>query len=184
MTRSSSVLSLTIVILLAALTRLLPHWPNFTPVMAMALVGGLYASNKRVSMALPILVMMLSDLLLGLTSGWAYSFHDTQIWVYLSMLAITGLGVLLSTKKNYSAILIGGTLAGLLFFVVTNAAVWFTGSMYPHSFDGLLASYAAGLAFYKGGGNYLLNGIVSTWVYGAAMLALLHLVEHRKERLA
>ena len=169
---------------MAALTRLLPHWPNFTPVMAMALIGGLYASSKRVAMALPMLVMVISDVLLGFTFGWAYTFHDTQIWVYLSMLAITGLGMLLSTKKNYSAILIGGTVSGVLFFVVTNAAVWFTGSMYPHTFDGLLASYAAGLAFYRDGGNYLLNGIVSTWLYGAIMLALLQVAQHRREQLA
>ena len=64
-----------------ALSRLIPHWPNFTPVMAIALVGGaLYADHLR-SVAIPLIAMVLSDLVLGILMGSDYAFHDTQLLV-------------------------------------------------------------------------------------------------------
>ena len=35
------------IIIFAALTRLMPHPPNFTPIIAMGLFGGAYLKDKR-----------------------------------------------------------------------------------------------------------------------------------------
>ena len=47
---------LTALIIIAAITRLLPHPPNFTPIAAIALFGGACFSNKKLAFILPILI--------------------------------------------------------------------------------------------------------------------------------
>ena len=44
--------------------RLLPHPPNFTPVAAIALFGGIYLS-KRIAFSLPLIIMFISDIFIG-----------------------------------------------------------------------------------------------------------------------
>lgn len=158
-----------ILIVGVACTRLLPHWPNFTPVLAIALCGGLLYGDRRAYLV-PLVAMIISDLAMGIAFGAEYALHTTQLYVYGSVLATTVLGRALSTRSTTSAVLLGGTLSGIGFFVVTNGAVWLHGTMYPHTFEGLMACYGAGLAFYRDGGNFLLNGIVSTWVFSGAIL--------------
>ena len=46
--------------LIAVLFRLFPHLPNFTPVTAIALFGGLYFKNKKMAYLVPIFIMALS----------------------------------------------------------------------------------------------------------------------------
>ena len=53
-------LIIAIIMLAAVLTRLVPHLPNFTPVTAIALFGGLYISNKILAYALPLIIMFIS----------------------------------------------------------------------------------------------------------------------------
>ena len=54
-----------LLMLIAAFSRLIPHPPNFTPLTAIALFGGIYLSNKILSYLLPIIIMLLSDVFLG-----------------------------------------------------------------------------------------------------------------------
>jgi hypothetical protein len=57
--------------LAAGLARLLPHWPNFTPIGAMALFGGAYFVSRRAAFAAPLAAMLISDAALGATRyGW------------------------------------------------------------------------------------------------------------------
>ena len=52
-------------IVAAALSRLLPHPPNFSPVEAMALFGGAYFASRAWAVAVPLLAMLLSDLVMA-----------------------------------------------------------------------------------------------------------------------
>ena len=100
------------IIIFAAFTRLMPHPPNFTPIIAMGLFGGAYLKDKRWALMLPVVAMLLADLFLG--------FHGTMIWVYGSLIIITAMGFLLNsgvTLKNGAIATLGGS---LLFFLVTN----------------------------------------------------------------
>ncbi|MCC7248139.1 MAG: hypothetical protein IT473_05905, partial [Lysobacter sp.] len=76
-TRSSTLLApgpllLVGMILLAALSRLLPHPPNFSPVEAIALFGGAYFAHRAWAVAVPLIAMLVSDIALGLTMGGEY----------------------------------------------------------------------------------------------------------------
>lgn len=166
------------VIVSVAFTRLLPHWPNFTPVLAVALCGGMLYADRR-SILVPLFAMLLSDVAMGFAFGAEYALHTAQVYVYACVAATALLGRALSSMKMTSAIGFGGLASGIGFFLVTNAAVWLHGTMYPHTFQGLLACYSAGLAFYRDGGNFLLNGIVSTWMFSTVIIGARTLVSHR-----
>ena len=62
-------LMLVAMIVLAALSRLLPHPPNCSPVEAMALFGGAYFANRAWAIFVPLIAMVLSDIALGLMFG-------------------------------------------------------------------------------------------------------------------
>ena len=53
-------------VVLALLTRLLPHPPNFAPITSIALFTGFHFTNKRWALFLPLVCMFLSDLYLGI----------------------------------------------------------------------------------------------------------------------
>jgi hypothetical protein len=62
----------------------------------------------------------------------------------------------------------GSVLASTSFFAVSNYAVWVGSAMYPHTFSGLTACYAAGLPFYR---NDLVSTLLVTGVaFGAEVL--------------
>ena len=52
------------IIILGILTRLIPHPPNFTPILSFALLSGVYSKNN-LGIFIPISIMLLSDMFLG-----------------------------------------------------------------------------------------------------------------------
>jgi len=49
----TQIISVSAIIFALALFRLLPHWPNVSPVAAMALFGGAYFADKRLALIVP-----------------------------------------------------------------------------------------------------------------------------------
>jgi len=143
---------LTAMIVAAALTRLLPHPPNFAPMEAMALFGGAWFAARHWALIVPLAAMLVSDLVLaGLLGGdyVAYLFSFDHALVYVSIVAITLLGFALRGRVTAGRLL-GYSLAGsVLFFLVTNLAAWLTLPIYPATPSGLLAAYAAGIPFFQ-----------------------------------
>lgn len=151
--RKSRFIILTLFIVAAALLRLLPHPPNFSPIIAIALFGGAYFSSRGAAFIVPMIAMGLSDIFLG--------FHQSMPFVYASFLLIVGIGFVLKSHKRFTPILSGAVGSSILFFLVTNFGVWLTGTMYPHTFSGLLSCYAAAIPFFQ---NTLLSGLLYTGV--------------------
>ncbi len=160
----------------AALSRALPHPPNFAPMNAMALFAGAYlADRKTFAIIVPLLAMLLSDTLLHILTGWG--FHADMWIVYGTIAIITVLGFRLQNEQNgeqrSTAKLIGfSVLASVLFFIVTNAlpfAVHGMYGMYPRTWDGLIACFVAAIPFFQ---NALLGDLVFTAVlFGGFALA-------------
>lgn len=128
-------------ILAAAFTRLIPHYPNFTAVSAIALFGGTYFTNKKAAFIVPLLAMFLTDLVLG--------FHKTMWAVYLSLALIVMIGFLLANKKR-TVNVIGATLASsVLFFVITNFAQWLSDPFYAKTGAGLVQCFTMAIPFFQ-----------------------------------
>jgi hypothetical protein len=131
-----------IFILMGISLRLLPHPPNFAPIAAIALFGGVYLSRK-ISLALPILALLISDIFLGF-----YQF-SLMVFVYGSFLLCVFLGFLLKKHKEWYTVLGSSLLCSLIFFFLTNFAVWTFTSWYPKSFSGITQCYLMALPFLK-----------------------------------
>ena len=131
-------------LVLAVITRLLPHPPNVTPITAIALFGGCNIKDKNLAFVLPLLCMFLTDLFLG--------FHMIMPFVYLSFMCISYIGI--NSEKITNGTIFGSS---LLFFLVTNFGVWFFG--YPNTLAGLVSCYTLALPFFD---NTIIGDLVFT----------------------
>ena len=92
-------------ILIVAFSRLIPHYPNFTPLCAIALFGAKYFNNKYLAYVLPLFALWLSDVIINnFVLGEYFSdftlFYSGFYWQYGSFMLITLFGRL--TLKNIS----------------------------------------------------------------------------------
>ncbi|MGB0917324.1 MAG: DUF6580 family putative transport protein [Flavobacteriales bacterium] len=142
MINSRNIFILVLILLVAGLriAGVLPY--NFTPVAAIALFGAAMFSNRALGFILPLAIMFVSDMFIGL--------HSSMIAVYGAFVGVAFIGQWV--RKNPTMLkALGGALAGsILFFLVTNAAAWLVMPEYTKDFSGLMASYAAGIPFYRG----------------------------------
>lgn len=136
----SSLLQPIMFILLAVLLRLVPHIPNFAPIGAMALFGGVYLS-KKYALIIPLLAMILSDFFLG--------FSASTPFVYISFLLIGCIGLLLRKQTSVTNILLASLSGSLLFYIITNFGVWLVGNLYTHSLSGLILCYTMAIPFFR-----------------------------------
>jgi hypothetical protein len=141
-------ITLCAIIALAALYRLMPHPPNATPIAAMALFAGAYFNNRRIAILLPIATMILSDLALGFTAYEASIFKSQPV-VYLCMLATVLIGRLIRNNKSIFRIALATLGSAVMFYLVTNFSVWALDTLYPKTWNGLIACYAAAIPFFR-----------------------------------
>lgn len=122
--------------------RLIPHWPNFTPVAAIAIFGGAYIYRRSLALILPVSIMFISDLIIG--------FHSTMVAVYFGMILAALIGMQLRNKVKSGTVALASVASSVVFFLVTNFAAWMSGYLpYTMDFAGLMAAYAAGVPFFN-----------------------------------
>jgi len=137
-----------VLISITALSRLLPHPFNFTPIAAIALFAGTYITNKIHAFLLPLIALFISDILLQLTTG--NGFYKDMIFVYGSFALITSMGFLLRGREQRQTIMVASLVGSIAFFFITNFGTWLMYDMYPKTFQGLFSCYIAGIPFFKG----------------------------------
>ncbi|RMF01374.1 MAG: hypothetical protein D6772_04900 [Bacteroidetes bacterium] len=140
-----------IMILLAAATRVLPHWPNFTAVGAMALFGAATLRQRWQAVLVPFAALYLSDLVINNVLYAGYYDHFTwQIspFVYLAFGVVLEVGFWLRRRISTGRVIGASILTSILFFLTTNAGSWWIDPMYTKDVTGLLAAYTAGIPFF------------------------------------
>ena len=175
------------IIAVAALSRLIPHPWNFTPIAGIGLFGAAYFSKKSWAFIIPFAALFISDLLVNniyypiffpefykgftlLTSGWYY--------IYGSFALIILLGFFSLKKINILSLLGTSLLASILFFLVTNFGVWLTNpALFAQSPAGLMAAYVAGIPFFW-------NTLAGDLFYVAVMFGSYELIKQRYPALA
>ncbi len=175
-----------IVLLLAVLSRILPHafhevsW-NFT-----AIGGGLLffgsrmnsgesnsgpansgAARPAIKLASALAVLIATDYYLTVYA-YQYPFHVGAYlvtWVWYALVCLLGMGLL--SKPSALRVIIGVLASATSFFLISNFAVWAGRAdvMYPHTLSGLGTCLAAGLPFYR-------NDLVSTAITAGALFGL------------
>lgn len=135
-------ITLAVFVMAAALSRVVPHSWNMTPVAAIALFAGAQFSDRWAAFLVPLIGMLISDAVLG--------FYPTLPVTYLSLALIVLIGRTLRERKSFARV--GGAVvaSSLLFFVITNFACWLTMPEYTKDVSGFVLCYQRALPFFRG----------------------------------
>lgn len=160
-------------IIFGVICRLLPHWWNFTPLAAIALFAGVYL-GKRYALFIPLIAMLIGDLFLG--------FYEIKLMlaVYFSFIIIGLLGYFIRKYKSAETIAASSIIASVIFFIITNWAVWQFSPWYARTFEGLIYCYTLALPFFR---NALLGDLFYTGVLFGVYEGVL-LYQSKRKRLA
>lgn len=152
------------IVVFAVISRVLPHPPNFAPIAAIAIFSGAILP-RRLALTLPLLAMIISDYFIGFHS---LIFVTWGSFVLMALIASYGM-----KKINISSVIGYSLLGSVLFFVLTNFAVWAEGSLYPRTVDGLINCYVLAVPFFRNTliSDLFYSGILFGSYYAAVSLA-------------
>ncbi len=143
MTTNTKLIISIVLVALGVACRLLPHFWNFTPLAAIALFSGFYL-GRRYAIALPLASMLIGDLFIG--------FYDWKLmFAVYGSLVLAGLFASFFRKhKSVETVLASAISASVIFFILTNWAVWQFSPWYEKTFAGLIQCYILALPFFRG----------------------------------
>ena len=157
-----------IVLLLAALSRLVPHalhgtGMNFTAVGAGLLFFG--SRRPRCQAVAAVAVLAASDFYLTrFVYGFPFEVKGYLVtWAWYGAVCVMASGLL--RKVTVLRVAVGVIASATSFFLLSNLVVWLGSGMYPHSASGLAACYVAALPFYA-------NDLISTGALSAVLFGL------------
>lgn len=168
-------------ILGAVAMRFMPHAWNFTPVIAMLLLAGVYMKARQ--LWIPIVALVASDIVLNVwVYHWTYQVAggSDQYFTWAAYLVVLALAVVALKGRVKVTALLGTALASsTAFFLISNFGVWIADDMYPHTLSGLATCYLMGVPFYR-------NAAVGDLLYTAAFFGAYALIEQqlRQRKLA
>ena len=160
-----------LVFALAVHARFLPLPFSFAPVTAALLYFG--ARRPRSEMWIPVGALALTGVYLSrVVYNYPLSADLLITWAwYAGMVLLGGMLAQKISPLRVGAVALAGSVS---FFVISNFAVWATGTMYPHTLNGLMTCYVAGLPFYR-------NAFVSDLFFTALFFGIGYLVSHKQE---
>ena len=156
-----------LILVLAALSRLLPHALHGTGLNVTAAGAGLLffgARRPRVEAVVAAIVMAVTDIYLTRVV-YGFPFHPRGYivtWCWYAAAALIGAGML----RKVTVLRVGAAAfaSATSFFLLSNFMVWL-GGMYQHTAAGLGLCYWNALPFYR-------NDLVSTAVFSALFFGL------------
>ena len=144
-------------ILILALSRLIPHPDNFTPIIAIAIMGSYFFNNINFSYLVVMLSMLIADFFIG--------FYSHILFVYLPLFLIIFLFFKMSKKINFKNLFVFGFGGSLIFFIISNFGVWLVTGLYEKNINGLVQCYFMAIPFFK-------NTLISTLVFSYLSLTI------------
>lgn len=174
-----------VLIVTGALYRLVPYPTRpygFAPQIAMAIFGGAILQDKKWGFALPLFSMLLSDLLFeGLTRAGVTNmpgFYEGQWLNYLLLAGVTFIGIGMK-RITVTNILVASLCAPVLFFLLSNSALWAMHGGYqrPITGAGYFQALIDGVPFFKG-------SLAGTLSFSALLFGGYALVTRANQKLA
>jgi len=172
-----------LVLILAALSRCLPHWMHtasygVTAVGAgMLFFGSRLQARSRWQAVAAVIAMAATDYYLTVYA-YGFPFHlrgYVLTWAWYAALVLFA-SVILGSRRSFVRVSGAAIFSATGFFLWSNGLVWITGHMYPRTLSGLGACYAMGLPFYR-------NDLACTLLFSAALFGLPVLVRQINEQL-
>ena len=150
--------------IILALSRILPHPPNFTPIIASAIMAPLLIRDRWFGIAIPIFAMLVADIVIG--------FHPYQTVIYLTLIVI---GLVAPMQRNIKWITAMAILGPVWFFLTTNFAVWLAWDYYPKTVEGLILCYTMAIPFFQ-------NTLISTCIFTGVLTLMIKPLEKINEK--
>ena len=153
---------------------------NFSAAYAFAFCAGVYFPRKN-SWWLPLLVLLATDL--GL--NFFYSARGVEVWDaanlmnllfnYLAYAVLIFLGRRFKPQSSFAALLGGGLLGAILFYLITNTASWFFNPFhnpeYAKTLSGWLLALTKGVGGYPSTWEFFRNTLLSGGLFTALFVA-------------
>lgn len=164
-----------LVVLLAVLTRFIPHMPNFSPVFAALLFGGAHL-KRRDAIWYPLLMLAASDVVLTtLVYRMRFGWGQSITWLGFAVVAL--IGYWLRNRESIGKLGVAALAGPTAFFLISNFGVWLGWRMYPPTWDGLIACYFTAVPFYR-------NSLLATVFYAAVLFGANEIYRRRHFELA
>ena len=144
-------------IVVLILARLLPHPPNITPIIDIAIMSSYFFRNIYLSYLIMLFSMLLADFFIG--------FYSHMLFVYSSLFLIVLIFFKISKKINYKNLFIFSFFGSVIFFLISNFGVWLVGNLYERNINGLIECYFMAIPFFK-------NTIISTLIFSYSSLII------------
>ena len=176
--KKQDIIVLSSIILVLIAMRSIFNIPNFNPIGAIALMGGILFHKKTTAFLVTIGALFLGDIILGLSSPiyMDYMFSTTFLFVYVAFLLMILLGTALKNRASLMTISLGSVVSAILFFLITNAGSWLALN-YDRSLSGLMNAYNAGIPFFRA-------TLVSQLLFSLGIYIIYNLATQRKTSLA
>lgn len=168
--QTSSIIIASLLVVIAAVSRVILYPHNFSPVIGMAIFAGAVIKDKRLAFILPLAAMLLSDIMFEVFNiapgfwGWG------QLIGYSILALITAFAF---TMKNINVLNVVGysVASSLIFFLLSNGSVWLLDkTYYAQNFSGLMDCLAAGVPFLK-------NGLIADLTYSVVLFGSYYLMQ-------
>ena len=150
--KKGTVFIVVLLILAAAISRVVMFPHNFSPMIGMAIFGGAVLNDKRLAFTLPIFSMFLSDLMFEIFNiapgfwGWG-QLAGYGIFALITMIAFTLKKINVFTIAGYSV------LSSVIFFLLSNTSFFIIDNpvyhTYPQNFNGFIDCYVQALPFFR-----------------------------------
>lgn len=157
------------------------QWANFTPVGAIALFAGTYFNDKIKAFAMPLLILLLSDVLLGYKYTGSFNpYYSGMVLIYVSFALMVFVGTLIK-KVNIVNVLAASLVSVLIHWLLTDIEPWLTNPAYNKDITGYFQSLVAAIPFERSllFGNLIFGAVL----YGGFELAKTKLSALKKKGL-
>ena len=169
---TNSVLIAILLILAAAISRVVMYPHNFSPMIGMAVFGGAILKDKRLAFALPIFSMFLSDLMFEIFHiapgfwGWG-QLAGYCIFALITVIAFSLKRINVYTVAGYSI------LSSAIFFLLSNASFFVFDNplyhTYAQNWNGFYNCYVQALPFFR-------TSLIADLVYCGILFGVYQLV--------
>lgn len=144
-------------ILILSFSRLIPHPPNFTPIIAATILSSIFFNKSTKSISVVIISFLITDIILG--------FYPSMMITYLSLILLILLSHNFFTSVNFKNLFFYSLTSSVIFFLLSNFGFWMFSGLYEISFSGLLKCFYMAIPFFK-------NTILSTIIFSYTFLVI------------
>lgn len=160
------------------------RWPglmpeNFSAAYALAFCAGVYFQGSA-AWWLPLGTLALTDLVISCVHYGTSPFSLYLLGNYLSYALIIWVGRHFSRRSSWAALLGGGILGALIFYLVTNTVSWLQNPLYPKTFAGWIQALTVGTPGWPQTWEFFRNTLLSGGLFAGLFAGAMKLSESKE----